>query len=422
MSSIPAKEIQAPLTKSKGKFFRKPDDAPIDLRAETLRLEAEGEWIVQRVPEPYIELDTKYGGKKKVPLQHTWHHKSCGQCGHIPGYSTSIYWLHRALGLEYNDPKDQTSCTAWNYYASATSNAAAQAGVAMRNFAAAYESGFYPVIHCGTSFGHYKEVREQMVHHKELRDQVRSIMKRLGKPLVMPEEIVHYSEWVYAVRHMIAERRVYDVSNIAVTVHPACHYYKLVDEDAIYDPEIYGGQRTAVVSGVAIALGAQVKDYSTWFDCCGFGFRHILVQRDFTRSFATLRKMEVMRDEANPDVTLTHDTGCVTTLDKSQFAAQAHDHNVSIPVMSEAQFAALCMGAHPYKVCQLHWHSTDYRPLLTKMGIDWRKAWEEFEQEIEALRRGEKEYLTWADVDAVVPAKAIALAQKGYTPDRFDGR
>lgn len=408
MTSIPVNEIQNPLTR-RGKFFRRPEDAPIDLRAETLRLEAEGEWIVSKVPEPYIELTTKYGGIKKVPLQHTWHHKSCGQCGHIPGYSTSIYWLNRKLGLDYNDPKDQTSCTAWNYYASATSNAAAQAAVGMRNFAAAYETGYYPIIHCGTSFGHYKEVREEMIHHKELRDQVREIMKKLGKPLVMPEEIVHYSEWVYAVRNLIAEKKVYDLSDISVTVHPACHYYKLVDEDAIYDPEIYGGQRTAIVSGVALALGATVKDYSTWFDCCGFGFRHILVQRDFTRSFATMRKMEVMRDEANPDVTLTHDTGCVTTLDKSQFAAAGHEHKVNIPVMSEAQFAALAMGAHPYKVCQLHWHSADYRPLLAKMGIDWEAAWDEFEQDVEKLRRGEKEYLTWDDVDTAVPLKSIAL-------------
>lgn len=417
MATIPANEIQNPLTKKKGNFFRRPEDAPINLREETLRLEAEGEWIVQRVPAPYVELTTKYGETKKVPLQMTWHHKSCGQCGHIPGYSTSIFWLNRKLGLDYNDPKDQTSCTAWNYYASATSNAAAQAGVAMRNFAAAYESGYYPLIHCGTSFGHYKEVREEMVHHKELRDQVREIMKKLGKPLVMPEEIVHYSEWVYAVRNMIADKKIYDMSKIDVTVHPACHYYKLVDEDAIYDPEIYGGQRTAVVSGVAKALGANVKDYSTWFDCCGFGFRHILVQRDFTRSFATLRKMQVMQDEANPDVTLTHDTGCVTTLDKSQFATKGHGHNVSIPVMSEAQFAALAMGAHPYKVCQLHWHSTDYRPLLNKIGIDWEAAWDEFEQDVEKLRRGEKEYLSWDDVDTPVPAKSIHLVEKGFKPN-----
>jgi heterodisulfide reductase subunit B len=217
---------------------------------------------------------------------------------------------------------------------------------------------------------------------------------------VIPEEIVHYSEWVHAMRHEFAKRRVLDVSNITVTVHPACHYYKLVAEDAIYDEDIYAGQRTAVVSAVVEAMGAKVADYSTWFDCCGFGFRHILVQRDFTRSFATLRKIEVMKNEANPDVVLTHDTGCVTTLDQSQFVGRAKGFNVGVPVMSEAQFVALAMGAHPYRVCQLHWHNTDYRPLLEKMGIDWELRWHEFEEDLERIQKGEIQFLTWETANA----------------------
>lgn len=391
----------AAMGKSSRTFHRDPQTVKSrPLRDRVLELEAEGEWIVHRVPEPYVELENKFGRVKKVPLGHTWHHKSCGQCGHIPGYSTSIFWLHRKLGLDYRDPRDQTSCTAWNYYASATSNSAAQAAVALRNFAAAYETGYFPLIHCATSYGHYKEVREELLASPQLRGEVRRIMEMMKKPMVMPEEIVHYSEWVHAARHQVAAHKVLDLSNIVATVHPACHYHKLVAEDAIYDPDIYGGQRTAVVTATLKALGAQVADYSTWFDCCGFGFRHILVQRDFTRSFATLRKIEVMREEANPDVVLTHDTGCVTALDKSQFAAKAHERNVGVPVMSEAQFAALAMGAHPFKVCQLHWHSTNYRPLLEKMGIDWQAAWREFEGDLARLERGEANFLTWADVDA----------------------
>jgi heterodisulfide reductase subunit B len=344
-------------------------------------------------------VPTRYGRGKQIQKAHLWHHKSCGQCGHIPGYSTSIFWVMRKLGYDYNDPTDQTSCTAWNYYASATSNAAAQAAVAVRNFAAALETGYFPLIHCGTSYGHYKEVRHELIAHPELRADVRKVMTKLGKDLVLPEEIIHYSEWFYALRHEIAAHQVRDMSNIAVTVHPACHYYKLVEGDAIYDPDVYGGQRTAVVTGLAEALGAEVRDYSTWFDCCGFGFRHILVQRDFTRSFATLRKIERMKEEADPDVVLTHDTGCVTTLDKSQFAAQAHDRNVGVAVLSEAQFAALAMGAHPYKVCQLHWHSANYKPMLEKMGIDHEAAWAEFQEDLARLERGEKKYLDWDDMD-----------------------
>jgi heterodisulfide reductase subunit B len=395
-------ETVIPLESIKRAPFRLDGEAPptVDIRETLFELEDAGELIVQKVPEPYMEVTTKYGRTKKIPESTTWHHKSCGQCGHIPGYSTSIFWLNRKLGMDYIDPTDQTSCTAWNYYASATSNPVAQGGVAMRNFAAAYETGFFPIIHCGTSYGHYKEVREEIVHHADLRDQVRQIMDKLGKPLVMPEEIVHYSEWVHAMRDRIAERQTVDFSGIVASVHPACHYYKLVKEDAIYDPDIYGGQRTATVTGLIKSLGADVGDYSTFFDCCGFGFRHILVQRDFSRSFATQRKIEVMKEEANPDVVITHDTGCVTTLDKSQFAAQAHEKNVGVPVMSDAQFAALAMGAHPYRVCQLHWHSTDYRPLLEKMGIDWQAAWAEFEDDLKRLENDEIEYLTWEHVDA----------------------
>lgn len=395
MATIPIESIKrAP--------FR-PDvaDAPtVDIRELLFQLEEDGELIVQRVPEPYVEVMTKYGRTKKIPEQMTWHHKSCGQCGHIPGYSTSIFWLNRKLGMEYIDPKDQTSCTGWNYYASATSNAVAQAAVAARNFAAAHETGYFPIIHCGTSYGHYKEVREELVHHADLRAKVRDIMGKLGKQLVWPEEVVHYSEWVHAMRDRIAAGQTRDFSNIVASVHPACHYYKLVQEDAIYDPDLYGGQRTATVTGLIKAVGATVGDYSTFFDCCGFGFRHILVQRDFSRSFATMRKIEVMKEEANPDVVITHDTGCVTTLDQSQFAVRAHQRNVGVPVMSDAQFAALAMGAHPYRVCQLHWHSTDHRNLLEKMGIDWEQAWIEFESDLKRLERNEIEHLSWEDADA----------------------
>lgn len=389
--------VEALLSK-KRTFERDPERFP-DFKEELAALERDGELIVQKMSGPTIAVPTRYGRDKLIPAGNLWHHKSCGQCGHIPGYSTSIFWIMRKLGYDYIDPQDQTSCTAWNYYASATSNAAAQASVAVRNFAAAYETGYFPLIHCGTSYGHYKEVRHELMAHPRLRAEVREVMDKLGKPLVLPEEIVHYSEWLYAMRHEIAALQVRDASNVAVTVHPACHYYKLVEGDAIYDPDVYGGQRTAVVTGLAQALGAEVRDYSTWFDCCGFGFRHILVQRDFTRSFATQRKIERMKEEANPDVVLTHDTGCVTTLDKSQFAAQAHDRNVGLAVLSEAQFAALCMGAHPFKVCQLHWHSANYRPLLEKLGIDWEKAWDEFQQALGKLERGEKKYLDWDDMD-----------------------
>src|SRR5260370_42513336 len=93
-------------------FQRDPANAPTeDIREKLFELEAQGEWIVHRVPDDHIEGMTKYGRTKRIPRHFTWHHKSSGHCGPIPGISTSIFWLHRQLGMEYNTPPDLISAS-----------------------------------------------------------------------------------------------------------------------------------------------------------------------------------------------------------------------------------------------------------------------------------------------------------------------
>ena len=314
-------------------------DRVADVRDAMWQLEKDGEIVVHRVTEEHkpVLVRTLYGWEKKIPTLRLWHHKSCGQCGNIPGYPASLLWLMNRLGTEYLDETDQTSCTAWNYHGSGIGNIESLAAVFLRNFHQAYVAAqaqglpagyYYPLVHCGTSFGNYKEVRGYLLQSGKLRERMRQILGKLGRlvdgKLLIPEEIVHYAEWLHVVREEVKKLQTIDCSQIRVTVHPACHVYKMVPEDVIYDDKVLDGNRVAVSTGIMQTLGTQVIDYETWYDCCGFGFRHILVQRDFTRSFATLRKIEVMKEEANPDVVLTHDTGCVTSLDKSQFAAPGH--------------------------------------------------------------------------------------------------
>jgi heterodisulfide reductase subunit B len=166
-------------------------------------------------------------------------------------------------------------------------------------------------------------VRAYLIHSAPLREKVKKILGKLGRlvdgKLLIPEEVVHYSEWVHMMRSDIAQRQTIDVSNIRSTIHPACHVYKMVPQDAIYDDNILGGNRVAVSTGIMQELGSQVIDYSTWYDCCGFGFRHIISEREFTRSFSIDRKIRVAVEEANADVMIGHDTGCITTLDKNQW-------------------------------------------------------------------------------------------------------
>ena len=189
------------------------------------------------------------------------------------------------------------------------------------------------------------------------------------------------------------ERQVIDASHIRATIHPACHVYKMVPEDVIYDDTVLDGNRVAVSTGIMQSLGTQVIDYKTWYDCCGFGFRHIISEREFTRSFAIDRKLRVVQDEAHADVMIGHDTGCITTLDKNQWISKAGDRPVDVPVLADCQFAALVCGAHPYKIVQSHWHASSTEKLMEKLGIDWQAKKAEFEAYLKEVAAGKIETL-----------------------------
>ena len=379
-----------------------------DVRDIMWQLEKDGQIVVHRIKDEHRPktVKTLFGWDKRVPTTQLWHHKSCGQCGNIPGYPASLLWLQNRLGTSYLDETDQTSCTAWNYHGSGIGNVESLAAVFLRNFHQAYVSGkaqgldeghFYPLVHCGTSFGNYKEIRGFLLHSAELRERVTKILGKLGRlvdgKLLIPEEIVHYSEWLHVMRPEINDMREIDMSSVRATIHPACHVYKMIPEDAIYDDDILEGNRVAVSTGIIQALGAQVIDYSTWYDCCGFGFRHIISEREFTRSFAIDRKIKVAVEEAQADVMIGHDTGCITTLDKNQWIGQAVGKDVSLPVMADCQFAALACGADPYKIVQLHWHASAFEGLLEKVGIDWQKSKTGFETYLEEVKKGNGEQL-----------------------------
>jgi heterodisulfide reductase subunit B len=379
-----------------------------DVRDIMWQLEKDGEIVVHRVSDEHEPVMTKtlYGWDKKIPTTRLWHHKSCGQCGNIPGYPASLLWLMNQLGTQYLDETDQTSCTAWNYHGSGIGNIESLAAVFLRNFHQAYvsaraqglpEGHYYPLVHCGTSFGNYKEVRGYLLHSAKLRESVKKILGKLGRlvdgKLLIPEEVVHYSEWVHVMRGRIAERQVIDASHVRATIHPACHVYKMVPEDVIYDDTVLDGNRVAVSTGIMQSLGTQVIDYKTWYDCCGFGFRHIISEREFTRSFAIDRKLRVVQDEAHADVMIGHDTGCITTLDKNQWISKAGDRPVDVPVLADCQFAALVCGAHPYKIVQSHWHASSTERLMEKLGIDWQAKKAEFEAYLKEVAAGKIETL-----------------------------
>ena len=80
---------------------------------------------------------------------------------------------------------------------------------------------------------------------------------------------------------------------------------------------------------------------------------------------------------------------------------------MGVPVLSDAQVAALAMGAHPFRVVQFHWHSTDWRPFLEKLNIPWQKYWDEFQGDLDQIRAGTKSGITWQDADMPIKLQSI---------------
>ena len=71
--------------------------------------------------------------------------------------------------------------------------------------------------------------------------------------------------------------------------------------------------------------------------------------------------------------------------------AEGKDYN--LPVLADAQFAALMCGAHPYKIVQSHWHASATETLMEKMGIDWQAKKAEFEAYLKEVEAGRQENL-----------------------------
>lgn len=349
-----------------------PDDLQkaIHLDEKLQELEDRGELKIMRLKGPYEECETVPGYKKKVHLDHFWDHKSCNLCSINPGAAKSLWWIWDQMGIDYFNPDRQTSCTGWMYWATAIHSIPALVAAMARNWHECYTMGRNFNIHCITSFATYTEARHWIVESDEVRTKVKKYLKELGRELVVPEYIVHVSDVIYALRHRIAEKAKYKLNNVEVAVHYGDHYWKGIMENAI------GGYRPLVLDGLLEALEAKIANkYSAFYECCGFGFRHIIMNRTMTRS-QVFRKLRSIRDETNADLITTNCPGCGNTLDKNQWIQKARPdgpEQFNIPVLFPYQIASLCMGADPYEIAAIHFNSTSVEPFLDKAGIPYDK-------------------------------------------------
>ncbi|MDD4497497.1 MAG: CoB--CoM heterodisulfide reductase iron-sulfur subunit B family protein [Methanosarcinaceae archaeon] len=298
--------------------------------------------------------------------------KSCMVSQEYPGIEKATKYLFDRLGIDYFVSEEQSCCTGIGHYVDLYGQLTTTA-IAARNFAVARKCG-YPNIACmcSTCYAINKEACELLNGNEEVRAQVNSVFREKGlEDLVYAKgdldertNIFHVLEVIFSKKELLTEMTEVDFSGLKAAAHHACHYYKFRPEDMIGNPE-----NPRLIDGVAGACGA---DMLRWYEdrslTCGMGFAQLHIHKD-TSLKVTQTKLESLR-KAGVELLLHMCPNCHIQYDRCQPVIEKEfGSEYDFVHMNIAQFAALALGADPYKVCGLQTHSVPLESFLEKYGI-----------------------------------------------------
>lgn len=297
---------------------------------------------------------------KEIPDDKIYHFKSCVMGTFFPGSEKSLLYIYEKLRLDFVDDDAQTSCMGFCYHSGIIpwkTNLAVNA----RNMSLAEVQGRNIVCVCPTSYGNLKECRKAL-ENAETRGEVNKALSRIKRSYQGGANIYHASELVYACRDRLREMAEFNLKGIRVATHHGCHYSK------IFYQEVASGEweRPTVLDEIAEAFGGEVVEYQERGLCCGMGFHHLLMDREYTRQTA-FRKLASI-DEAKPDFILTNCPGCQMILDYMQPAFRKETGSeMNVPVLNYAQLVALLLCADPVRVVGIRTHVVSPEKIVERL-------------------------------------------------------
>lgn len=317
--------------------------------------------------------------QKEIPNDHYYYLRSCIRQNFFPGSEWAFLQIMKN-DLEKNvfdDPK-HTTCTGIAYHSDLIPFETLQT-VAARQFALMSEAGYQNVaVSCVTSFGIYSEVLETWKEFPEEKKKAQDFLwKATKRELVIPENVSHCSDIIYRFREQIAQKQQYQLVNqqtgepLKIAEHIGCHYSKMFPGKGVG-----GAEFSCVLSGMIESWGGEVIDYPERRHCCGFGFRHYLIQANRGYSVSNSKKKFESMQPYQPDAIICNCPGCTMFMDKWQYVIGEMEgktygtNNQGIPVLTYEELAGLVLGYDPWDL-GLQMHQVDCEPLLQKMGVKY---------------------------------------------------
>ena len=305
--------------------------------------------------------------KLKTPVDNFYIFKSCSAGSTYPGIEVSIRYVLDKIGAHYTDDPRQSSCAGFAVYSGMMpfqTNLALNA----RNLSLASESVDRNVICiCPASYSNIKYCLKLLSKDEKLEARTKGILENIGMSYDCSSHVFNVSDVFLARAKDIAKKAKYSLSGINAVTHHGCHYSKIFFEDV--SPGTC--EKPMVLDDIVKGFGGEVLDYTESFLCCGMGFHHSLIDREYPR--ALLKRKYASIAQAGPDVIITQCAGCSFNLDYYQESLSKElGIPLDIPVLHFSELEALLLGADPYDI-GLDMHAVPVEPFLEKVGIEVAK-------------------------------------------------
>ncbi len=320
--------------------------------------------------------------QKEIADDNYFYVRSCVRQSFFPGAEIAFMNIMKNdLSKHVFEEPSHTSCTGIAFHSDIVPFETTMTVVA-RQFAVMTEAGFENLVpSCVTSFGIYTEVLDSWHHFPELEQKARELLwKATRREFKKPANLAHASDVIYKFRERISQKALFPLvvertgQPLKVVEHIGCHYSRMFPHKGIG-----GAEYPYVLVGMIESWGGEIVDYPERRHCCGFGFRHYLVQANRGYSVAcSKRKFESMAPY-NPDMIITNCPGCPMFLDRWQYTIAEMEgitygeNGFGIPVLTFEELAGLVLGYNPWDL-GLQMHQVSVEPLLDKMGIPYDPA------------------------------------------------
>jgi heterodisulfide reductase subunit B len=233
--------------------------------------------------------------------------------------------------------------------------------LAARNISIANSMGMELATVCNGCYETFFEAIETLKTDNTLREEVKKVLEKIGKPLPSITSLKHIVEilgqdiGIDQIKNLSANK----LSNLNVAVHPGCHLFRAHDREKVQD-------KPKLLENIVDATGAKRVDYGIQRFCCGYP--HRVVEEEFSLKMMLAQKLERMWEES-ADCIVVSCPACNIQFEFGQLELKRKykmSFGEGIPVIHVVELVALALGIKPEEF-GLHTHRGPTKNIIAKL-------------------------------------------------------